>query len=642
MADGAGNSPKDARRIGLGDRNRIFQDSIGPRDPIDFYRFRLNRASQVTLNLRDLEADASLQLFTESNLRRPLVQAGEPLVSDNPERASEVLTATLQANTTYFLKVVGRSGETDYTLDTVAVPTGPGPRPPRVPPVGRARLRRALPITVARRNRTYEGFVSSGNPEDFYRFRLASNSSFSLLLRGLDDNANVELLDSTGRRLRQSAFGGTSSEVISVQPPRRLLRAKSDYYIRVFLAPGSDRTNYRLEVQATPDEFGSPTEADPRRDPQLVRDLNSGSNNGNPSDFVAIDSVVFFAADDSTNGRELWRSGGTRGGTSRVLDIRPGADSSAPTDLVNVNGILYFAANDGVNGRELWRSDGTEAGTFRVDDIRPGREGSNPTGLVNFNGMLLFAADDGATGKELWRSGGSAANTRLVSNLNTNGIAGSNPTGLTVFNNAVYFAADDGNSGRELWRSDGTTTQRVMDLNPGSNGSSPTDFAVLGDRLYFAADNGSQGRELWQTDGTGVNTRLVRDINPGSNGSNPTSLVAVGDFIYFAADNGSGGNELWRTNSTRTENVANLNGGSQGSDPRDLININGVLYLTAVSSTARGRQIWSSRGTQNTTQLVTTDSPSDLNPADLVRLGNFILFSANSEGIGRELFRLQI
>ena len=43
-----------------------------------------------------------------------------------------------------------------------------------------------------------------------------------------------------------------------------------------------------------------------------------------------------------------------------------------------VDGILYFAANDGVHGNELWQTDGTPAATGLVADIIPGMGSSNP------------------------------------------------------------------------------------------------------------------------------------------------------------------------------------------------------------------------------------------------------------------------
>ena len=46
---------------------------------------------------------------------------------------------------------------------------------------------------------------------------------------------------------------------------------------------------------------------------------------------------------------ELWKSDGTRTGTVRVKDINP-AGNSNPANLVNVNGVLYFTANNGTNG----------------------------------------------------------------------------------------------------------------------------------------------------------------------------------------------------------------------------------------------------------------------------------------------------
>ena len=136
---------------------------------------------------------------------------------------------------------------------------------------------------------------------------------------------------------------------------------------------------------------------------ELVKDINPGVLDGEPTGFTAAGDVFFMSATTASHGRELWKSDGTTGGTVMVKDINPGIGSSNPSVLTEVNGTLYFSASDGVNGVELWKSDGTEAGTVRVGDIWPGVCGSNPAELVNQGDRLVFSAMDGiARGQELW------------------------------------------------------------------------------------------------------------------------------------------------------------------------------------------------------------------------------------------------
>jgi len=132
-----------------------------------------------------------------------------------------------------------------------------------------------------------------------------------------------------------------------------------------------------------------------------------------PQDFTNVDGVIFFTAANGTNGRELWMTDGTTSGTAIVKDLYSGTsydsssysyvpNSSDPQHLTNVAGTVYFAADDGTNGVELWRTDGTESGTVLVEDIYGGSDSSNPSSLTAVRGTLYFAADDGTNGEELW------------------------------------------------------------------------------------------------------------------------------------------------------------------------------------------------------------------------------------------------
>lgn len=137
----------------------------------------------------------------------------------------------------------------------------------------------------------------------------------------------------------------------------------------------------------------------------LVKDICIGAGSSDLSSLTNIDGTLYFIANDGSTGAELWKSDGTEAGTVQVKDINPGIDGLyeyVVPDLTNVDGIVYFCANNGSNGSELWRSDGTEAGTMLVMDIWPGINGSFPEYLTNVDGTLYFSADDGIHGQELW------------------------------------------------------------------------------------------------------------------------------------------------------------------------------------------------------------------------------------------------
>ena len=74
----------------------------------------------------------------------------------------------------------------------------------------------------------------------------------------------------------------------------------------------------------------------------------------NPERFVAIGAELWFSAEDSAHGRELWRSDGVAGGTGtvRVTDIHQGPGDADPKYMTLFQNALYFAADDGVFGEE--------------------------------------------------------------------------------------------------------------------------------------------------------------------------------------------------------------------------------------------------------------------------------------------------
>jgi ELWxxDGT repeat protein len=273
-------------------------------------------------------------------------------------------------------------------------------------------------------------------------------------------------------------------------------------------------------------------------------------------------SLLVFAADDGTSGRELWATDGTRGGTRLVRDINPKRSNvppapdcsnrtttglpSDPQGFVAFRQGALFTADDGVHGRELWWTDGTWQGTRRVIDLRPGAASSEPHDLTAFRNAVYFIASKDGHGEALWRTDGTAHGTVLVDDLKIGGTP-SWARSLTVAGNQLFLAVYNESTGAELWVSQGTaaSTRLIADLRPGPGSSAPQQLTAAGKVIVFAADDGEHGLEPWRSDGTAAGTRRLGDINPGPASSSPGPFTVAGPWIFTGAYEPEHGRELW-------------------------------------------------------------------------------------------------
>ena len=254
----------------------------------------------------------------------------------------------------------------------------------------------------------------------------------------------------------------------------------------------------------------------------MVKDINSGSGYGFPSEFIAVGNTLFFKADEGTHGFELWKSDGTASGTVMVKNIYSGSGNSNPVHLTAVGNIVYFSASDATNGEELWKSDGTSSGTVMVKDINSSGS-SSPWYFTAVGNIVYFSASDGTNGYELWKSDGTSSGTVMVKDISI-GNKSSYPIFLTTVGNTVYFSAIDGDGLGGAW----TAWGAEMDVN-------------------------SSGDEIWKSDGTASGTVMVKDIMSGWDHSTPHHLKAVGDALYFVANDGNDGFQLYTNQAIHTE-----------------------------------------------------------------------------------------
>ncbi len=267
---------------------------------------------------------------------------------------------------------------------------------------------------------------------------------------------------------------------------------------------------------------------------------------------VVLNGKMFVVCDDVVHGEELWVTDGTDTGTHMLKDIYPGSVSGAVDYTTNYfnnallyNGKVYFAADDSVHGNELWSTDGTEAGTRMVWDIdrKSSSRNDGPRSLTIAMGKIFFRAKTKDTGYELWYTDGTAVGTRMVKDLypgSKDGIMGN----LHVLNDKLYFKGKENDSiGEELYSYDGNAITLVKDINPAigqgsgewKNGSNQ---AVVEGKLYFDSydtiRNAKGVYHLWVTDGTTTGTHKIIIPAPNEEGELPTMAGTVDNKLLFS------------------------------------------------------------------------------------------------------------
>jgi ELWxxDGT repeat protein len=392
-----------------------------------------------------------------------------------------------------------------------------------------------------------------------------------------------------------------------------------------------------------------------------------------PTRLEALGSRVVFLGYDGEHGQEPWVSDGTPDGTRMLKDVNPfggSADNSYLVDAFRFGDAVYFSANDSAHGLELWKTDGTTAGSVLVKDLLPGFVGSDPINFVSTGGVMYFIAH-GPTGGEIWRSDGTDAGTTLMKdgvNASQLTVSGSSlyfagprevwksdgttagtvllrqfnkyPYNLTPYRGGVAFLGDDGPSW-EPWFSDGTPAGTVMlgdfDRRTQGSGAPPNSFPIngwtlpvsLGDRVLFAADinNSSTYGTLWVTDGNTAGTTRLSDA-VGVKG-----LTRMGDAAYFFANTFQGVQTLWRTDGTPGDTAPVLDTTFIHGDPKAIGN---TLYFGAKPWPPPGPTptpaplfgFYGSDGTPGGTRLIKA-MPTDIDlPSNFTAVGDFVYFTA--------------
>ncbi|MBE9218616.1 pre-peptidase C-terminal domain-containing protein [Dolichospermum flos-aquae] len=222
--DNAGNILATARAVGTLTATQSFSDWVGKSDTNDYYKFNVERQSNFSLSLTGLSADADVELLNSSG--------GVISRSNAGGTTSESITRQLSAGT-YYVQVYPYSGNTTYSLSLTATAVAPVDNTGNTTATARA-------VGALTATQSFSDWVGSADTNDYYKLNVERQSKFSLSLTGLSADADVQLLNSSGRVITTSENGGNTSESIT-----RELSAGT-YYVRVYQYSGN--TNYTLSL----------------------------------------------------------------------------------------------------------------------------------------------------------------------------------------------------------------------------------------------------------------------------------------------------------------------------------------------------------------------------------------------------------
>jgi pimeloyl-ACP methyl ester carboxylesterase len=238
VPDNAGSSLNTARNIGnLGSTEQTYSDFVGDADIFDYYQFNVSTFSNVNLVLDGLNANANMQLL---NGNGSFIQA-----SYNPGNAADKINYNLNPGN-YYLNVYREAAgaNTNYKLSVSAIPDYAGNT-----------TSAARTISLSSTTSTFSDFVGDVDTYDYYKFDVTSYSKVNFQLDGLSDNANLQLLDSSGKFIQGSYNTNNVADNITYELD------EGTYFVGVYREAAGNNTNYNLSVNATyiplPDKAGN-------------------------------------------------------------------------------------------------------------------------------------------------------------------------------------------------------------------------------------------------------------------------------------------------------------------------------------------------------------------------------------------------
>ena len=265
-------------------------------------------------------------------------------------------------------------------------------------------------------------------------------------------------------------------------------------------------------------------------------DINAGGVSSPYYMTPAGDGIV-FQADDGIHGIELWYSDGTEDGTNMVLDLMEGPDSSHPSHIYARNDVVYFTAINEDEGRELFVTETTSGGTTLLSEFSDSWSGISDG--VFFEGDFYFVHME-----ELWVTDGTRSGTQPISELT--GEVSSFELGGELFfiSNGLSFSS--------LWVLDASLGSLSLVEELDFDSREELEFVEMGTYVYFVTyddmlfrTNGLEGGSsvIFDFNAHPSNPHNVSRLR--SDGCNLFMYGGVGSHSLWTSDGTESGTYIW-------------------------------------------------------------------------------------------------
>ena len=258
-----------------------------------------------------------------------------------------------------------------------------------------------------------------------------------------------------------------------------------------------------------------------------VIDVNSGPGNSYPNDAFIEYGKLFVCANTASNSRNV------------ITIDKDGIENILPFQTLNPNndyavtdsGIFLIGQSNTIDNRgwELWKTDGTKAGTSFVIDLKPGTQSSNPRYFSYAANTLVFEAN-----KKVYISNGTDNGTLLMPIEDSLLSARS----FTGYDDKIFFIGKLGQNDYHLYKYDKNSKARKIAplgaekaINPLGEGNGSVDYGhrdlfTWKGEIFFTANYG-QGKKLYKigpNTSTAINN-LVQEESQVLVYPNPSSSI---------------------------------------------------------------------------------------------------------------------